>query len=257
MDFQKVIDAVRETRSLTLPYFGNVEVKTFKSSDAHDAVTQIDQDVELFLKERLATITPEIAFVGEEFGGDRSAERFWILDPIDGTGCYLRGLPYCTTMLALVDHGVVTHSIIYDFVRDELFHAERSKGAYRDGERIHVAGDRFKSVYISCETNTKHTDNHELFFAIRNSVGFFAHIAAGYEFALVACGKADGRIAYDAFGKDYDFAPGSLLVEEAGGIVRNFGSESYDYTNYNFIAVSPFALQKLLQNDIFAQAMRG
>ncbi len=61
-------------------------------------------------------------------------------------------------------------------------------------------------------------------------------ISAGYEFVLVATGKIEARICFDPFGKDYDFAPGSLLVSEAGGIVANIGLTTYDYRNTNLIA---------------------
>jgi fructose-1,6-bisphosphatase/inositol monophosphatase family enzyme len=72
-------------------------------------------------------------------------------------------------------------------------------------------------------------------------------VSAGYEFVLVATGKLEGRICVDAFGKDYDFAPGSLLVSEAGGIVANIGSTTYDYRNTNLIAGNKALFDDLTQ----------
>ena len=249
MNTQSVIDLVRETRAMMLPYFGNVDIKHFKSENQKDAVTQIDQDVEVFLKERLAEIEPDIGFVGEEFGGDRSAERFWLIDPIDGTGCYIRGLPHCTTMLALIDHGVVTFSIIYDFVRDELYHAVRGGGAFCNSERIHVSDRPLARSCLSCETNLKKSKNLELWLAIRKYASTVHFLSAGYNYILVAAGKTEAHIVYDGFGKDYDFAPGSLLVSEAGGVVTNIGSSTYDYTNCNLVAANPHVHNELMHDE--------
>ena len=85
----KIIAAVKETGSLTIPHFGKVEVKEYKSESFSSVVTEIDQAVEKKLKEDLADILPNIPFIGEEFGGDRDSETFWLSDPIDGTGCFV------------------------------------------------------------------------------------------------------------------------------------------------------------------------
>ena len=71
--------------------------------------------------------------------------------------------------------------------------------------------------------------------------------SSGFEFAMVASGKLDGRLCFDSYGKDYDFAPGSLLVEEAGGVVANIGSREYDYRNGNFIAANPLVFKQLTE----------
>lgn len=62
---------------------------------------------------------------------------------------------------------------------------------------------------------------------------------------MVAAGKVDGRVTFEPYGNDYDFAPGSLLVEEAGGVVRNLGSDTYDYRNTDFIAANPIIYKEL------------
>jgi len=74
-------------------------------------VTKLDTDVEEFVSDELTKIYPDIGFVGEEHGGNREAARFWIMDPIDGTGHFIRGLPFCTSMIALVEDGHVNFSV--------------------------------------------------------------------------------------------------------------------------------------------------
>ena len=84
---------------------------------------------------------------------------------------------------------------------------------------------------------------------MRNRAKTLNTLSAGFEFALVATGKTEGHLVYDGFGKDYDFAPGSLLVSEAGGVVKNFKSNSFDYTNLNFIASNQKVYEELVTSE--------
>ncbi len=252
---QEIIDIVRKTRTLTLPQYGNVEVKEYKSDLAADAVTEIDQKVEEQLKQDLAGLFPEIPFVGEEFGGDREVETFWLSDPIDGTAHYVRGIPFCTTMLALIHKGEVIFSIIYDFVHDDVYHAERGKGAYKNDERISISDRPLAQAYMSCECQELKEENQAFMKSIKEKALLVKMLSSGYEFMLVATGKIEARIVYDGFGSDYDYAPGTLLVKEAGGVVKNLGSDSYDYRNLNFIAASPQVYGELIEEEGYVSEM--
>lgn len=246
MQTEKIVEIVRSTRKLSLPNFGNIEAEEKTIGEDKEIVTKIDREIESYLKIELVKIMPDIPFVGEEFGGNRADGKFWLVDPIDGTGHYIRGIPFCTTMLALIDNGQVIFSIIYDFVNDIIYHAELGKGSFKDGEKINVSNRNLKNAYFCCEINSRKEENKSLLFAIRSRANILHTLCAGYEFTLVAMGKIEGRIVYDGFGKDYDFAAGTLLVSEAGGTVRNFHSDKYDYTNLNFIASN-----NSVYNDLF------
>jgi myo-inositol-1(or 4)-monophosphatase len=249
VDILKVVEVVRKTRSMSLPSFGNVDIKAYKSVSEADAVTQIDLDIETFLKAELKVIYPDIPFVGEEFGGDKSASTFWLVDPIDGTAHYIRGIPFSTTMLALIKDGSVLLSIIYDFVNDIAYYAERGNGAYKNGEKITVSDRDIQHAYISCEINSLKEENKVILSEIRKRAPQIVLRSSGYEYVLVATGKIEARITYDPFCKDHDCAPGALLVEEAGGIVRNFNKESYDYTNLSFYAGNPRVYKVLVEAE--------
>ncbi len=240
-----VLPVVREVRKILLPEWGKAEIIDKKTTRATDILTVLDQKVERFLKEKLAEIYPDIQFVGEEDGGNREAERFWLIDPIDGTGHYMRGLPFCTVMLALIEKGVVTFSVVYDFLNDDIYWAEKGKGAYKNDTPIHVSDRDFSDSYICSESRLYKKYNQEFFGEIVKNTPYFASIDAGWEFAMVASGKLDARIQFDPWGYDFDFAPGSLLVAEAGGVVKNIGSEGFDYKNLDFIAASPKAYEGL------------
>lgn len=248
-----VLSIVRETREMTLPHYGNVEVEYKKSDAAYDIVTKIDKDVEAFLRDRLKEIDPQAGFTGEEFGGDDSMSRFWICDPIDGTAHFVRGLPFCTTMLALVEDGVVTFSVIYDFVNDVIYHAEIGKGAYKNGEAIHVSARSLDEAYLSWETHPDKTENADILLRLREKPELINTMNCGFEFAMIASGKLEGRVCWDGYGKDWDYAPGSLLVSEAGGVIANLGVHTYDYRNHDFIASNEKVFEALTEgaNAIF------
>ena len=236
---ETVLPIIRKTRDISLPSWGSAKIIDIKNVHAASIVTEIDGAVEQFLKENLSEVHPDIVFVGEEMGGNRDAEKFWLVDPIDATGHYMRGLPFTTTMLALIDNGEVVFSAIYDFINDIMYWAEKGQGAYKNDERIHVSDRSLIESYIGVEVQAKEGRNNALIKKLDGKMGQFSSISAGWEFAMVACGKMDGRIMVDPHGKDYDFAPGSLLVREAGGIVSNLGVDTYDYRNTNCIIANP------------------
>ncbi len=242
---EQIDPLIRKVREIILPFYGNVEHK--EKNGSHDLVTEIDVRVENFLREELANLFPEIAFVGEETGGDRTASRKWLCDPIDGTSYFIRGVPFCTTMLALIENDIVTFSIIYDFIGNKLYHATRGKGAFCDNEPIHVSDRPLKKSFLSWEIQPTIDADLVMHKRLCKDALFTKMICAGYEFVLVATGKAEGRLTINPSGKDYDFAPGSLLVEEAGGKVANIGSRVYDYRNLRFLATNPVVFKELTE----------
>jgi fructose-1,6-bisphosphatase/inositol monophosphatase family enzyme len=235
---ETVLPIMKKTRDMLLPYWGKIESIRQKDESPHNVVTKFDEEIERFLSAELAKVFPGIPFVGEEFGGDREAKRFWLADPIDGTAHFIRGLPFCSCMLALIEDGQVVFSVIYDFVNDAMYHAEKGRGAFKNGERIHVSDRPVTHSYIGSETHLEKPENVEIFLRLRNSSVMFKTVSAGYEAVLVAEGKLEGRVCFEPHGKDYDYAPGSLLISEAGGIVANLGKETYDYRNTDFIAAN-------------------
>ncbi len=233
---EKVLPIIRSTRDITLPFYGKAESIAEKDGGTLDIVTELDRKVEKYLCDEFRKLDPSIGFVGEEFGGDRNVEKFWLVDPIDGTLHFVRGMPFCTTMVALVDKGEVVFSAIYNFVDDVMYHAEKGKGAFANREKISVGDRPITHSVVILETKLEKPANREIRDKVRAKSWMMQIAGSGCELALVASGKIEARIAADGFGKDYDYAPGALLVQEAGGFVRNLGSASYDYKKTDFIA---------------------
>lgn len=244
-----VLDIVRKTRDISLPGFGSAAITHDKGEFHTDVVTEADQKIETVLKTELAKTDPSAVFVGEEFGGDRNAEKYWISDPIDGTGLYVRGIPYCTTMLALVAHDQVQFGVIYDFVNDVMYYAVRGHGAFADGVPLNVSDRSTQNdrVYVTHEIKGKNPHNEKVRSVLNEKCGFLQYLCAGYEYVLVASGKIEGRICSDPFGYDYDYAPGCLLVEEAGGIVTTLDGQPYRPSVRPHIAANPMLHKELTE----------
>lgn len=245
-----IVEPILKEAGATLrTYFGNVEELHKKSESATDVVTELDHRTEVFIRDRLAQQYPSIGFVGEETGGNRDAERFWLLDPIDGTAHFIRGTPFCTTMLALVQEGQVAMSAIYDFNADEMFFAEKGKGSTRNGEPISVSKRRLGDSYLGYETRIEKPENIALRQRVNEMSIIIQTICAGYEFCLVAAGKIEGRLQVEPYGKDYDYAPGALLVAEAGGVAANIGKSTYDYRNIDSLTTNKVIYEQLTQGE--------
>ena len=228
-------------------YYGDIESNQKSSTNAYakNLVTLLDLETEQFLYDRFYAFDSTIGFRGEEMGVRKDSPMTWLVDPIDGTTHFIRGLPFCTTMVALVRNHQVILSVIHDFVHNDTYWAIKGQGAYKNEIQISVSTRPLSECLFCFETNLRVNDNMNTYLKLRKESSILNTLSGGFEFAMVASGKRDGRIAKDPFGDDYDYAPGSLLVAEAGGIVRNIGKTNYDYRNHDYIAANPVAYQQL------------
>lgn len=244
--YKPVFELVEKAGDRLLKHFGKIETLKYKN-DIHDtsALTQLDLDTEKLLTKGLLKFFPDTGICGEEFGLQGNETRYWTIDPIDGTAHFVRGNPFCTTMIALVEENQVVFSLIYDFLNKKLYWAEKGKGAFCNKNRLQVSHRPINRSYISFETNLSKADSLDKYTDLDAKAVLFHSINCGWEFAMTACGKLDGRITYNGFTSIWDQAPGSLLVAEAGGIVTNVGSKTYDVTNLNVIATNPEIYQFL------------
>lgn len=228
--------AVTEAGKELKQFYGNVEsLSKGDGSSVAGVVTELDRKTEKFLAVELGKFSTAIGFRGEEFGVHSEADTTWLVDPIDGTAHFIRGLPFCTTMVALIEKGEVVMSVIHDFVKDDTYWAIRNEGAYCNDRRISVSGRTLAQSLISFETRLEKPENYEKYLQVRRQAGIISTINCGFEFAMIASGKLDGRIGLDPYGMDWDFAPGSLLVTEAGGVAANIGTNTYDYRNHDYL----------------------
>lgn len=229
----------------------------------HDLVTEVDKGSERLIRNLIGTHFPHHSFLGEEGvepGPEASAralekvsdaEYLWIVDPIDGTTNYVHDFPFYSVSIALARKGQVIVGVVYDPSRDELFVAERGKGAYVHGKRMNVSGEKalrqslvatgFPADHVAAlPANLKQI--HAIAPQVRN-----VRVAgsAALHMAYLAAGRLSGfwEIGLNA----WDLAAGSLLVEEAGGRVTDQSGEPYHLGVRNVAASNGWIHGELLE----------
>jgi len=200
-----------------------------------DLVTAADRAVEAYLKEAIAEGFPDHGVFGEEGTRDRlDAEYRWYIDPLDGTTNFAHGFPhFCVSMglehrpegLAADADGPIVCALIYDPIRDELFTAERGKGAWVNGRTIHVSSVPVlgESLIATGFPSRKRSENPNIHFYHQftmRSHGVRRAGSAALDLAYVAAGRLDAFWEFRL--NPWDTAAGFLLVEEAGGMVTSF-----------------------------------
>jgi len=236
-DYQsRVLPLLKKVREAILSQYGAVAPLRQKSASPADVVTECDLLVEDTVSKGLRKAFPDISFVGEESGGDRSTSRHWLMDPIDGTAHFVRGMPFCSIMLALIENGAVTFGAIVLIENGDAYVAGAGQGATKNGMPISVSTRSLADGYVAYESKLDHGNNLQLMVELRKRTTLMKTLSAGFEFAMIAEGKMEGRVNFTPWGMDYDFAPGSLLVQEAGGQVVNLGATTYDFRNTDLIA---------------------
>lgn len=223
-----------------------------KKLHAYDLLTELDVTVEDRITATLRNLDPDTPVVGEERGGDRTNSRHWLIDPIDGTIHFVRGNPFYCFMVALIENHEPIVSLIYNYETGELFHAIKGHGAYRNGAVLKVSERPPQEAIVVTEINLKQNHNVVLQQLLTIKYRLLCVFSPGYEFSMIAAGKAEARMCIDPFGKDYDFAPGSLLVREAGGVAKNLHGEDYRTIDTDLIVASSEEIYQALLQEVNA-----
>jgi histidinol-phosphatase len=185
-------------------------------------VTEADRAVEAELRSLLAAERPHDAILGEEEGTSGSGERRWIVDPIDGTRNYARGIPVWATLVALEESGDVGLGVVSAPALGRRWWAERAGGAFANGDRIGVSAiARIEEAVLTFSYENPIPELAARAWHARGFGDFWAHM-------LVAEGAADAAV--DAIGvSEWDVAAVQVIVEEAGGRFSDFsGAARFD-----------------------------
>lgn len=190
-----------------------------------DVVTDVDKKAEALIRSLLAKEFPDMGFLGEESAGDQADRGYvWIVDPVDGTRNYASGIPFVSTVVGLALDGEVLVGVNYDPIANEMFHAEKDKGAFLNNTKIHVTDKtEFNELVLGTDlgNDSENTVNGmqvvtSLLPTIR-ALRVMGSSALGLSYA--AAGRHD--IFYHGSLSPWDQVAGLLLVEEAGGVVTD------------------------------------
>jgi histidinol-phosphatase len=182
-------------------------------------VTEADRAVEAEVRRLLARERPDDAILGEEEGAAGAGARRWIVDPIDGTRNYARGIPIWATLVAVEEDGIVRAGVASAPALGRRWWAERGAGAFASGERIRVSTvSSVEQAVLSFALENGLPAIADRAWHARGFGDFWAHV-------LVAEGVVDGAV--DAIGVgEWDLAAVQVIVEEAGGRFSDFSGES-------------------------------
>jgi myo-inositol-1(or 4)-monophosphatase len=220
-----MIAAARKTARALKRDFGELEKLQVSLKGPANFVSSADRRAEATLYQELSKARPGYGFLGEEGGRREGTDKShtWIVDPLDGTTNFLHGIPQFAIAIALDREGMVVAGLVYNPASEEMFIAERGKGAFMNEQRIRVAGrKRLAEAVIGC--GLPHLGRGDLALARRETGAMQEHVAglrrfgaAALDLAWVAAGRLDGYWERDV--KPWDMAAGLILVREAGGFV--------------------------------------
>jgi myo-inositol-1(or 4)-monophosphatase len=246
----------REAGALLVHYF-HQHLKIEYKGDA-DLVTAADRAAEVLIRERIREQWPTHDVLGEEQGlSDQGSEYRWYVDPLDGTTNFAHGYPVFCVSLGLEYQGRVIAAAVYDPTRDELFSAERGRGAQLNGEAIHVSKTAAlkEGLLATGFPSHKRHKNPNIYFYHQITLHSHGVRRAGSA-ALDLCNVASGR--FDGFWEfnlnPWDTAAGVLIVEEAGGRVTRFDGSAFEIDSRETLASNGLIHDALLREfaDIFA-----
>ena len=216
-------------------------------------VSLADKRAEEMLYDDLSKARPGYGFIGEEGGSREGSDKShtWIVDPLDGTTNFLHGIPQFAVSIGLQREGTVIAGLIYNPANDDLYIAERGKGAFLNDQRLRVAGRRkLDECVIACGLPHIGRGDHGLALkemaALQNRIaGFRRFGAASLDMAFVAAGRLDGY--WERNLKSWDMAAGQIMVREAGGTVSGIEGHDNALTTGNVICGNEFVHGELVK----------
>ncbi len=222
-----MVSAARKAARQIRRDFNEVEQLQVSRKGAADFVSQTDLAAEKILREELHKARPDFGFVLEESGEikGKDTEHRWHIDPIDGTTNFIHGVPHFAISIGLERAGAPVAGVIYNPVSDELYIAERGKGAFLNDKRLRVSGRReMASALFATGLNLGEHGNPPLFFAqyaavTQISAGVRRFGSAALDLAYVAAGRYDGF--WEIGLNSWDTCAGIVMVREAGGQVSD------------------------------------
>src|ERR1700753_3085692 len=232
---------------------GEIENLQVSMKGPANFVSLADKRAEEMLYTDLSKARPGYGFIGEESGTREGADKThtWIVDPLDGTTNFLHGIPQFAISIGLQRDDTMIAGVIYNPARDELFIAERGKGAFLNDQRLRVAGRRqLEECVIACGLPHIGRGDHGLALkemaALQNKIaGFRRFGAASLDMAFVAAGRLDGY--WERNLKSWGMGAGQIMVREAGGIVSGVDGHDNAMTTGHVVAGNEFVQAELVK----------
>ncbi len=238
--------AFRQVRPIILERAGKVGDAYTDKQDG-SPVTATDVAVEKAIVATLTNHFPGVPVFSEEAGySEDLPQQCWLIDPIDGTRSFMEGTPAYANMAVLMQRNEAVASVIYNVAQDAMYVAQKGSGAYKNGVRLDLGAIPLPAVAF-CKGQFIDAINAML--APRGVTCQNPHTGGGNDFPMVAEGLCAARFSMRGGGYIHDYAPGALLVREAGGVLIPIKDDIYTYKTRSFVACHP-DLEAVLQPHI-------
>ncbi|MBN2423713.1 MAG: inositol monophosphatase [Calditrichaceae bacterium] len=223
--------------------FRKLPADAVRKKAANDFLSFVDENSERAIIETIKSEYPDHAFHAEESGRSEHSNQYrWIIDPLDGTTNYIKGIPVFAVSIGLKKDDELVLGVIYDPVGKELFWAEKGKGAYLNDKPIRVTeneqlSDSFIGTGFPFKVKRLLPEYLATFQSVFNeSLGIRRMGAAAVDLAYVAAGRFDGF--WEIGLNPWDVAAGTVIIREAGGMVSDFWNKPYFLENHYMVATN-------------------
>lgn len=233
--------------------FNEVEHLQVSKKGPGNFVSTADHRAEKTIRIELQKARPDFGFLLEESGeipGSDPHHR-WIVDPLDGTTNFLHSVPHFAISIGLQYEGEIIAGVIYDPIKDELFYAEKGKGAYLNDRRLRVSARKdLSEALVLTERSYQKMDEPENFGSLgerirKNVAAMRQYGASVLDLAYVAAGRSEAFISNHL--APWDLAAGLILVKEAGGYVTELKGGKDPLKNGSILAANAFLHEPLLK----------
>lgn len=246
------IIAAREAGDILTRLYNEQDRLTIQEKQLNNFVSQADQLAEAAIIRTIKKYYPQHGILGEETGDNSGdADTIWIIDPLDGTTNYLHQFPQFSISIAVQEKGRLTHGVVFDPLKDELFSASRGEGAKLNNRRIRVTDQKnLEGSLLATGFPFYEFDYLDKYLGtlkdfITQTAGVRRAGSAALDLAYVAAGRVDGYWEYNL--KPWDLAAGILLVQEAGGLTTDFQGGDNQLKTGDILACSPKLLKPMAQ----------
>ena len=233
--------------SLTLDWFRRSSLEIESKTDGSE-VTEADRVAERFIRDELNRRHPNHLVIGEEEGGSFKADDLtWIVDPIDGTRGFVRGVPLYATLLAVVDDSGPLVGVIYVPALNSTVAAARGMGCWHDGQRCRVSENKELDGAL-VNTSSFDTFPDAALLALKASKALMKTWGDAFGYYMVATGQAEAMI--DPICSPWDLAPMPVILKEAGGSFTDIHGEANLDLNADPDSISGIASNGFLHEDL-------
>ncbi len=234
------VRAARSAGNVILRYMNRIDGLNVVEKQRMDFASEVDKLAEAEIVKELRRAYPTHAFLAEESGAMGKGPLVWVIDPLDGTHNYLRGIPHFSVSIALLDKGEPVYAVVFDPLRDELFTASKGDGAYLNDRRIRVSKrENLTGAMIATGFPYRQRAHLDSQLAMTRALLTQAEDirrsgSAALDLAYTAAGRYDGFFEIGL--KPWDMAAGALLVREAGGQYGDFAGRDGIPESGNIVA---------------------